>query len=208
MKNSFKLFDFQGTPVYLKYWFLILFLFLSVKIVFIAFISVLVHELAHTWVAKKLGYNVRQVYLDVFHGAAEIDLGYQKNYKDTLKIVAAGPLSNAALVLISSSLLISGVIPEAFVSFTTMFIIINLFISVFNLLPIFPLDGGRITKAIFVNHFGKRGQFYSGIVSMTFSVLLLLYSLFSFDLILIFFSIIFIFISYYELNGRNELNEN
>ena len=208
MKNSFKLFDFQGTPVYLKYWFLILFLFLSVKMVLVAFVAVLVHEMAHAWVAKKLGYNVRQIYLDVLHGAAEIDLGYQNNYKDTIRIVAAGPLSNAVLALLAYCLHLCGVIPEAFLSFTTLFIVINLFLCIFNLLPIFPLDGGRISKAILLNHFGKKGQFYSGVVSMTFSILLLLYSLFTFDLILIFFSVIFIFISYHEISGRNELNQN
>lgn len=208
MKNSFKLFDFHGTPVYLKYWFLILLLFLSVKVVFVAFISVLIHEMAHAWVAKKLGYPVHRIYLDIFHGAAEIDLGYQNNYKDTIRIVSAGPLSNAALVLLSSCLLFSGIIPEAFVQFTKLFIIINLFLSIFNILPIYPLDGGRITKALFLKHFGKKGQLYSGIVSMVFSILVLLYALLAFDLILIFFSIIFIFISYYELDGRNELNQN
>lgn len=46
MKNAIKLFDFEGTPVYLKYWFFILLLLGIDKFISI-FIAVLVHELAH-----------------------------------------------------------------------------------------------------------------------------------------------------------------
>ena len=206
MKNSIKLFEFSGTPVYLKYWFFILFLLISFKTIVIAFISILIHELAHAWVAKKLGYRVEKVYIDIFHGAAEIDLGYEKNYKDTLRVVSAGPLSNAVLVLLGSSLLFSGLLTEPLTGFVTLFVIINLFLSLFNMLPIYPLDGGRITKAVLVNHFGQKGQKFNGYISIIFSSLLLIYSVLIFDWILIFFSLIFIMFSYYELNRNSELN--
>ena len=206
MKNSIKLFEFSGIPVYLKYWFFILFLLISFKTIVIAFISILIHELAHAWTAKKLGYRVEKVYIDIFHGAAEIDLGYEKNYKDTLRIVSAGPLSNAVLVLLGSSLLFSGLLTEPLTGFITLFVIINLFLSLFNMLPIYPLDGGRITKAVLVNHFGQKGKKFNGYISIIFSSLLLIYSVLIFDWILIFFSLIFIIFSYYELNGENELN--
>ena len=59
MKNAFKLFDFMGTPVYLKYWFFV-FLLAGPAIFFALLISVLIHELAHTHVATKRGYPVHQ----------------------------------------------------------------------------------------------------------------------------------------------------
>jgi len=51
MKNSFKLFDFMETPVYLKYWFF-LFLLFGINTFVTFFIAVLVHELAHNFVAR------------------------------------------------------------------------------------------------------------------------------------------------------------
>ena len=207
MKNSFKLFEMDGTPVYLKYWFFLLFLFLSLKMMFVIFVSVLVHEIAHAWVAKKLGYRVNKIFLDIFHGAAEIDLNYLSSYKDTIRIIAAGPLSNAAIVLIFSCLIFSGlVVSPALVSLSKLFIVVNLLISIFNMLPIYPLDGGRISKAILMRYLGPKGQFFSGILSMSFSVMLFTYSLINFDLLLIFFSLIFIFLSYHEIRGKDELN--
>ena len=134
MKNAFKLFDFMGTPVYLKYWFFILlplfmlqsggfteqgFLtgldwFLSI------FAAVLLHELAHTAVAKKLNHPVDHVYLDVFNGAAAIDTTYS-SYKDTILIVLAGPLSNLVLWIIGSYLGLD------------IFVQVNMFLFIFNI---------------------------------------------------------------------------
>ena len=97
MKNSFKLFDFMGTPVYLKYWFFILFAILFMQYDFNTsldyflsiFVAVLVHELAHTVVAKKFNHYVEHVYLDLLNGAAAIDTTYSP-YNQTILIVAAG----------------------------------------------------------------------------------------------------------------------
>lgn len=203
MKNALKLFDFSGTPVYLKYWFLILFIFLSFKTIIVAFISVLIHEMAHAWVAKRLGYNVEKIYIDIFHGAAEIDQKHQENYNDSIKIVAAGPLSNLILCLIFTLLFVYVDFADPILIYVKLMIIINLFLAIFNLLPIYPLDGGRITKALFKKHLGEIGQKYSGILSLIFSILLLSYSLFAFDWILIIFSIIFVLFSYYEINNKD-----
>ena len=76
MKLEFKMFNFQGSPVYFKLWFLLLFAWLTPSMVIAIFLSVLVHELAHAFIANSLGYNVRQIYIDLFYGAAEIDLDH------------------------------------------------------------------------------------------------------------------------------------
>lgn len=193
MKNAIKLFDFEGTPVYLKYWFFILLLLGIDKFISI-FIAVLVHELAHTYVAKKLNHYVDHVYLDLLNGAAAIDTSYS-SYKDTIKIVAAGPISNLLLFGIGS--LLMSVIPS---SFLETFCFINILLFIFNILPIFPLDGGRISKACMQwLTTPSTGRKYNGYLSMVTSILLMIFGIYSQDIILSLFCIFFIYIAYKEI---------
>jgi stage IV sporulation protein FB len=204
MKNAFKLFDFMGTPVYLKYWFFILlplfmlqsggfteqgFLtgldwFLSI------FAAVLLHELAHTAVAKKLNHPVDHVYLDVFNGAAAIDTTYS-SYKDTILIVLAGPLSNLVLWIIGSYLGLD------------IFVQVNMFLFIFNILPIYPMDGGRICKAI-CQWMTKPslGRKINGYISIIFSSLLFIASIMTTNVIMAIFAVFFIFLSYKEIEQK------
>lgn len=193
MKNAIKLFDFEGTPVYLKYWFFILLLLGIDKFISI-FIAVLVHELAHTYVAKKLNHYVDHVYLDLLNGAAAIDTSYS-SYKDTIKIVAAGPISNLLLFGIGSFLM--SVIPS---SFLETFCFINILLFIFNILPIYPLDGGRISKACMQwLTTPSTGRKYNGYLSMVTSILLMIFVIYSQDIILSLFCIFFIYIAYKEI---------
>jgi Zn-dependent protease len=165
MKDSFKIFDFYNTPVYIKYWFLILILFVPVTSFVVIFVSVLIHELAHSYVAKRLGCGVSQIYLSLLNGAADIDTS-KSSHKEIIYIVLAGPLSNLILYLI---MLPFGSIDNALID---EMIRINLILFIFNLLPIYPLDGGRISKAIFSLVLGnKRGKLYNGIFSMIVCIL-------------------------------------
>ena len=204
MKNTFKLFDFMGTPVYLKYWFFILlplfilqsggfteqgFLtgldwFLSI------FVAVLIHELAHTAVAKKLNHSVDHVYLDVFNGAAAIDTTYSP-YNQTILIVAAGPLSNLVLWFIGSYLGLD------------IFTQVNMFLFIFNILPIYPMDGGRICKAIcqWVTK-PSIGRKINGYISIVFSILLFIFSIMASYLLMAIFAALFVFYSYKEIEQK------
>lgn len=209
MKNKFKLFDFMGTPVYLKYWFFILLLFVNFDIsLFISvFIAVLIHELAHTYVARKLNYYVSEIYLDIFHGAARIDTASQFRHKHNLMITSAGPLSNIVLFFIIFLLMI----PFPDVKFLQDMKLVNLVLFFFNILPIYPMDGGRITKALFsitldalgVKRANKKAKLYNGVLSMIMTVLLLVFSIvFGFYFIAIF-SLLFIYTSYREIVDKN-----
>jgi len=201
MKNAFKLFDFMGTPVYLKYWFFILLPLFILKQGFSdgldwflsIFAAVLLHELAHTVVAKKLNHYVGHVYLDVFNGAAAIDTTYS-SYKDTILIVFAGPLSNLVLWFIGSYLGLD------------IFTQVNLFLFVFNILPIYPMDGGRICKAI-CQWLTKPsiGRKINGYISMIASILLFIFSIMFYHengVIMAVFSALFVFISYKEIEQK------
>ena len=194
MNYAFKLFDFKGSPIYLKYWFFVLLLIVPVNMFFSIFLGVLLHELAHIYVAKKLNYRVGSVNIDILYGSAEI--GYISDHVDNILVSIAGPISNLLLVIIGSSL--NYFIPLDF--FETM-IEVNFFIFLFNILPIYPLDGGRISKSLFSMLFGNmRGMFYNGILSFIFSIFLFIYSISSGMMMLTIFSIFFAYLSYKEID--------
>lgn len=198
MKNSFKLFDFMGTPVYLKYWFFALFAILFMQYDFNTsldwflsiFVAVLIHELAHTAVAKQLNHSVEHVYLDVFNGAAAIDTTYSP-YNQTILIVAAGPLSNLILYFIGSYLGLD------------IFAQVNMFLFIFNILPIYPMDGGRICKAIcqWVTK-PSIGRKINGYISIICSSLLFIVSIMTSNVIMAIFAAFFIFLSYTEIKQK------
>ncbi len=197
MKFAVKLFDFKGSPVYLKYWFFILLLLIPVGSFVSVFIAVLLHEMAHMYVAKKLNYKVGSIQIDLFHGSAEV--GHISDHKDNILVTAAGPLCNLLLVLFSY--LIRLVLPDGIAhDLMDTMIYINGLLFVFNILPIFPMDGGRISKSILSLIFGNmRGMFYNGILSLVSSGLLFAVSVACGMPILAIFSLLFAYFSYKEI---------
>jgi Zn-dependent protease len=115
---------------------------------------VLIHELAHAYVAKKVGCNVSSVFIDILYGAALIDME-DTSHKEDIYIIFAGPLSNLLLFLLGY-LLIGHVDTGLLFDFLTTFNKVNLILFVFNILPIFPMDGGRISKSILSIIFGDK----------------------------------------------------
>jgi Zn-dependent protease/predicted transcriptional regulator len=119
---------------------------LAVIFALLFFGSVLAHELAHALVARARGITVRGITLFLFGGATEAKVE-SKGPKDEFLISVVGPLTSLAL---------GGVfIGIATVGGTTPFLgglarlgAINIALAVFNLLPGFPLDGGRVLRSI------------------------------------------------------------
>ncbi len=110
--------------------------------------SVLAHELMHSIVAQRTGITVRSITLFIFGGVSEI-AEEPKRPKDELRIALAGPLT---------SLVIGGILWGIFFwlrdinEFITGMAFwlgwINISLAAFNLIPGFPLDGGRVLRAI------------------------------------------------------------
>jgi len=191
------MFDFQGTPVYLKLWFLLLFAWLSPSTVVALFISVLAHEIAHAYFANRFGYRVRQIYIDLFYGAADIDLDHCPE-RDLIPIAAAGPLSN--LMLFGLSMISISLFPGT--GFFADMAIVNLLLAVFNIIPIYPMDGGRIFRAYLMMKMPsdrKKAKRISDWTSLAFSVLLLAYSALSLGWLTAIFALLFIYYSLKEL---------
>ena len=110
------------------------------------FASVLAHELSHALVARRFGMKVRDITLFIFGGAASLE-GDAQRPRDEALIAAAGPVTSLAIgaVLLGSSLVIGQPEVQAIVGWLGY---INLTLGFFNLIPGFPMDGGRILRAV------------------------------------------------------------
>lgn len=202
MKTSFKLFDFVGAPVELSIWFFLLFLWLPVSWVIAVFVSVLIHELAHAYVANLKGWQVYGIRVDLFTGSASVDTNIHE--RDSIPVVAAGPLSNLliSILCIPLYMVFSETSPIAG-NFINSLFIINLFMFIFNILPIYPMDGGRLLKDfLFLKMRNNRrlAKKIAGSVSLLFSVALLAYSISIMAPLMIIFSGLFIYSALIELD--------
>jgi Zn-dependent protease len=114
------------------------------------FASVVTHELAHAVVANRLGQPVRRITLFIFGGMAHLSRE-PSNPTAELKIAAVGPLTSMALgALFWVCELIAARIglPLLWAAVFKYLAFINVALALFNLLPGFPLDGGRILRSI------------------------------------------------------------
>ena len=112
------------------------------------FLSVLLHELAHSFVAIGEGLKVRDITLFFLGGMASLEKECPTS-KGSLKIAISGPAVSLLLaflmILLSNNLLVSNfILSNLFKQVGSL----NLLIGVFNLLPIIPLDGGVILKSL------------------------------------------------------------
>jgi stage IV sporulation protein FB len=192
MKLSFKLFEYKGTPIYINMLFLALFLFLPVNITIFIFIAILLHEMGHIYMAKKLGYNVEKGFVSIFGGGAVVDESYTNDDRHAIKIALAGPIVN---IIISIFCFILGLLflEYDFIFRNTLTLLsINLILAVLNLIPIFPLDGGRVllhTLSIYLPK--KTSTNISAFISIILSISFLFYAISQSDFLLIAFTILF-----------------
>lgn len=107
-------------------------------------LALALHELAHLFVAFKRGYSLKFIKLDIF-GLA-IELNEKIDNDDSFAINVAGPLFNLFLCLVCVALY--WLVPASF-KILNGFCFSNLVLAVFNLLPIYPLDGGKLLKTFF-----------------------------------------------------------
>ena len=111
------------------------------------FVSILVHELAHSWVALRYKVPVNRITLFIFGGVSQI-AGEPPSAGAEFLIAVVGPLTSfalAALFFFSVPLLVNITPALAVAKYLAL---INGILGLFNLIPGFPLDGGRVFRAI------------------------------------------------------------
>lgn len=105
--------------------------------------SILWHEMAHVLTALRYGIPVTQVVLHLFGGVAQIARDPERPIQEFL-IAIAGPVSSLVLAVFFGFLSLLGGLPGALCAWLSG---VNLTLVLFNLLPGFPLDGGRVLRS-------------------------------------------------------------
>jgi len=112
------------------------------------FVCVLLHEFGHSLVAMRFGYEIDSITLWLFGGVASF-AEMPEDWKQELWIAIAGPIVSVALGVLSYLAFI--VLPTALdpVKFVLGYLALtNIVLAVFNMLPGFPMDGGRVLRAL------------------------------------------------------------
>jgi Zn-dependent protease/CBS domain-containing protein len=112
------------------------------------FFCVLLHEFGHSLVAMRYGYHIESITLWLFGGVARFT-EMPEDWKQEFTIAVAGPIVSVALGVLSyvAFLVVPGALPT--VQFVLAYLALtNVALAVFNMLPGFPMDGGRVLRAL------------------------------------------------------------
>jgi Zn-dependent protease/predicted transcriptional regulator len=132
---------FRSTP---QYW------LMGITAASLFFLSVLAHELAHSLVALRQGIRVHSIRLFIFGGLAQIS-SEPKSGRNEFLIALAGPATSMAIGLASWFFYVFLLLGGSYQPLAAMALnlaIANFGLALFNMIPGFPLDGGRILRAI------------------------------------------------------------
>lgn len=113
------------------------------------FFSIVFHEFSHSMVARQFGLPIKGITLFIFGGVAEME-EEPPNPRSEFLMAAAGPLASFLLAFLFTemeSLAVAKGWPVSFVGVFDKLALINFVVAIFNLVPAFPLDGGRMLRA-------------------------------------------------------------
>jgi len=126
----------------------------GVVFVVLLFLCVLLHELGHVFAAKRYGVNTPDITLWPFGGIANLERIPEKPSEE-LVVAIAGPLVNVAIAILLLLFLGTAVDPAALmkiedpkVEMAAKLAGANIFLVLFNMIPAFPMDGGRVLRAL------------------------------------------------------------
>lgn len=122
----------------------------SIVTTILFFSSILLHELSHSIVARRLGIPVKDITLFIFGGVSSLG-AEPTDAKQEFKVAIVGPLTSFAIGIIAGIIALIGLlndledtVPFAIAEYL---FVINIAVGIFNMLPGFPLDGGRVLRA-------------------------------------------------------------
>ena len=170
----------------IEYW------IMGIAATIILFVSITLHELAHSLVCIRHKIPVRSITLFIFGGVSDMKKE-PKNFKTEFKVAIAGPVVSYVLAGIFASLLITlsnislisdnkifeNIEPVLYYS-----ALINFMLGTFNLIPAFPLDGGRVFRAIMTK---RKKSYYEATKISTKIGIIISYGFMGFGFISLFF---------------------
>ena len=111
------------------------------------FVGVLLHELGHSWTARRYGVSISSITLWIFGGMAHME-DLPEDWDVELYVALAGPAMSVLVGAICYGLLFIVPPQSTVVLVVGSLAVINVTLAVFNLLPAFPMDGGRVLRAL------------------------------------------------------------
>ena len=183
MKNSFQIAKIFGIPVKLHWTFSLMMAWVVLEgrrngmdwasvgwfalLVIGLFVCVILHEFGHALSARRFGVGTKDIILSPIGGVARLNRLPEKPIHESI-VAAAGPVVNLLIAgvvggygWLTSSLDFSNLNSREAIfgnpeNFITILLFINIFLAVFNLIPAFPMDGGRIFRSLLSAPLGRR----------------------------------------------------
>jgi Zn-dependent protease/CBS domain-containing protein len=227
MPGSLRILRIAGIDIYLHFTWLIIIVFLTFSLAngwfriyapgypeptyyllgFIAglllFVSVLLHELAHSFVARSRGLPVRNIVLYIFGGVSNIEhepptpgVEFTMAFVGPLVSLLIGAVCFGLFFLLRGS-------NSLVVPLLSYLAVTNIILGIFNLLPGFPLDGGRVFRSIVWKVTGnfQRATRIASVVGQVLAYLLILWGIFLFFGGSVFNGLVIIFTGWFLLNA-------
>jgi Zn-dependent protease len=133
-------------------------MFVTTGFIVAIFGSVLLHEYGHALMARRYGIGTREIILLPIGGVAQLT-GMPRDARQEFWVAIAGPLVNVAIALVLAVVVYgigpSSIIPEVVLGLLDSLLWANVGLAVFNMLPAFPMDGGRVFRAALELRWGR-----------------------------------------------------
>ncbi len=227
MKGTLKIATFFKIPVYLHWSFPLIFLYvlfignqigagpmeMSAIAVFLLliFVCVLMHEYGHALTARRYGINTRDIILSPIGGIARLEKIPEKPSEE-LKVALAGPAVNVVIALIllpivyflrQDGLIYEGKSElEALQNWNNLLPLVlgtNVLLVVFNMIPAFPMDGGRVLRSILAMNMNRvKATKIAFIVAQVAALFMFLYGLYAAHYVLCFIAVFVVITSRIE----------
>lgn len=145
------------------------------------FLSVLVHELSHAFMARAEGIEIEEIVLHPFGGLARLR-NEPESPRAEFRIAIAGPAASFIIGIVTFVLLLPTV-RSGFTTVAGVLLLIsagNLLLAIFNLFPGYPLDGGRVLRAILWRRTGdiRQATRMAGICGMLIAAILIIFGVY------------------------------